>query len=39
MALPVKKNWAQAPVSPIVSTRLENLQVLFEDNHVIIVNK
>ncbi|MEN9394803.1 MAG: hypothetical protein RL362_1024 [Bacteroidota bacterium] len=39
MALPVKKNWAQAPVSPIVSTRLENLQVLFEDNHIIIVNK
>jgi 23S rRNA pseudouridine1911/1915/1917 synthase len=39
MAQPAKKDWAQAPVAPIVSTRVENLQVLFEDNHVIIVNK
>lgn len=34
-----KKDWAQAPVVPIVSTNVENLQVLFEDNHVIVVNK
>ncbi len=34
-----KKDWAQVPVAPIVSTNVENLQVLFEDNHVIVVNK
>lgn len=34
-----KKNWVKAPVEPIVATRLENLRILFEDNHIIIVNK
>ena len=34
-----KKDWAHKPSEPIVTTRLENLRVLFEDNHIIIVNK
>ena len=34
-----KKDWAHKPSEPIVSTRLENLRVLFEDNHIIIINK
>ncbi len=34
-----KKDWAHKPSEPIVATRLENLRVLFEDNHIIIVNK
>ena len=38
MAAP-KKDWSQVPVAPIISTNVENLQVLFEDNHVIVVNK
>ncbi len=38
MASP-KKDWSQVPVAPIISTNVENLQVLFEDNHVIVVNK
>ncbi len=34
-----KKNWIKAPVEPIVATRLENLRILFEDNHIIVINK
>jgi 23S rRNA pseudouridine1911/1915/1917 synthase len=34
-----KKSWIQEPSKPLEVTRLENLQVIFEDNHVIAINK
>ena len=34
-----RKEWAQAPREPIIMSHVENLRVLYEDNHIIAVNK
>lgn len=34
-----KKAWVTAPKEPIVMSSLENLRVLYEDNHIIAINK
>ncbi len=34
-----KRAWVQAPKEPIVMSTLENLRVLYEDNHIIVINK
>ncbi|MEY3397440.1 MAG: hypothetical protein RL220_34 [Bacteroidota bacterium] len=34
-----KKQWIQAPKEPIVMSNVDNLRVLYEDNHIIAVNK
>ena len=34
-----KKNWTKKPKSPIVMSDAHNLRVLYEDNHIIAVNK
>jgi len=34
-----KKDWMQAPKEPIVMSNVENLRVLYEDNHIIAINK
>lgn len=34
-----KASWAQAPKAPIVMSNPNNIQVLYEDNHIIAVNK
>ena len=31
--------WARKPKAPIVMSNVDNLQVLYEDNHLIAVNK
>jgi 23S rRNA pseudouridine1911/1915/1917 synthase len=33
------KDWKTAPKEPIVMSTVENLRVLYEDNHIIAVNK
>jgi 23S rRNA pseudouridine1911/1915/1917 synthase len=33
------KEWKQAPKVPIVMSNVDNLRVLYEDNHIIAVNK
>jgi 23S rRNA pseudouridine1911/1915/1917 synthase len=34
-----KKDWSTAPREPIVMSNRENLRVLYEDNHIIAINK
>ena len=34
-----KRDWATQPKEPIVTSTVENLRVLYEDNHVIAINK
>lgn len=34
-----KKGWATAPKEPIVMSTVENLRILYEDNHIIAINK
>jgi 23S rRNA pseudouridine1911/1915/1917 synthase len=34
-----RKEWATVPREPIVMSTVENLRVLYEDNHIIAVNK
>lgn len=36
---PDKKEWSTAPREPIVMSSIESLRVLYEDNHIIAVNK
>jgi 23S rRNA pseudouridine1911/1915/1917 synthase len=33
------RDWRQAPKEPIIMSTVENLRVLYEDNHLVIVNK
>ncbi|MFM7729564.1 MAG: RluA family pseudouridine synthase [Flavobacteriales bacterium] len=33
------REWRQAPKEPIVMSTVENLRILYEDNHIIAVNK
>ena len=33
------KQWDRAPKKPLDVTTIENLRVLYEDNHIIAVNK
>ena len=34
-----KRDWRQAPKEPIIMSNVENLRVLYEDNHIVVVNK
>ena len=35
----VKRDWITVPKEPIVMSNVDNLRILFEDNHIIAVNK
>ena len=36
---PSAREWRQTPKEPIIMSTVENLRVLYEDNHLVIVNK